>query len=64
MGWAASPGRWFNLFLLFPSAGTKRKGGRGDGCVRLNAVVKSARIQILVLSKSWPFPSTSLGELA
>lgn len=64
MGWAASPGSWFNLFLLFSSAGTKRKGGCEDGWVGLNTIVKLARIQILGLSKSWPFPGTSLSKLA
>lgn len=41
MGWAASPGRGFNLFLLFPSAGTKRKEGEEMG----GWDVKSARIR-------------------
>ena len=64
MGWAASPGSWFNLFLLFSSAGTKRKGGCEDGWVGLNAIVKLARIQILGLSKSWPLLGTSLSKMA
>lgn len=56
MGWAASPGSWFNLFLLFSSAGTKRKGGCEDGWVGLNAIVKLARIQIIGAQQIMAFP--------
>lgn len=45
MGWAAAPGRWFNLFLLFSPAGTGRRGGCGDGWVGLSTAVRSARLR-------------------
>lgn len=49
----------------FPPLSPSRNQEEGrvwDEWMRLNAVVKSAKIQILLLSKSWPFLGIHLGK--